>query len=264
MTGSTRPWAASRPSSSSRPNTPLSTESCNPHRERRETWGGSFNAPMGPVIVSNVTRLREVIVFGSGGHGREVACVAVASGKALKGFVDDLPPAPELLAPFNAGYLGTIAEWEAVDGVNIVVGIGSGAVREKVSRRLAGRGIVGGLVDPHSSVGVDVRLGDGVVIFAQATVTTNIDLGRHTHIGRGAAIGHDCVIGDFVTVMPLASVSGNVTIGERATVGAGAVIRQGQVIGADAYVGAGAVVVSDVPPGVTVVGNPARPIRPNM
>lgn len=208
-----------------------------------------------------MTISRGTIIVGSGGHGREVACVAISAGIALKGFVDDLPPPPELLVPFGVGYLGTVAEWESASAVDVVMGIGSGAVREKVARRLSAPGIRGGLVDPRSSVGIDVRLGEGVVVFAQATVTTNIELGRHTHIGRGAAVGHDCAVGDFVTVMPLACVSGNVSIGDRATVGAGAVIRQGQSIGADAYVGAGAVVVSDVPPGMTVVGNPARPIR---
>lgn len=213
--------------------------------------------------VAIMSSLKQVIIVGSGGHGREVACVAIAAGISLGGFVDDVPPPPELLAPFGAGYLGTIAEWEAQAAVDIVLGIGSGAVREAVSLRFVAGGIDGGLVDPHSSVGIDVRMKEGTVIFAQATVTTNIELGRHTHIGRGAAIGHDCVLGDFVTVMPLASVSGNVTIGDRATVGAGAVIRQGQAIGADAYVGAGAVVVSDVPAGATFVGNPARPIRLN-
>ena len=203
---------------------------------------------------------REVIIIGSGGHGREIACVALSAGVTLKGFVDDSPPAPGLIAPFGVPYLGAVSEWEEAIAAEFVVGIGSGSVRETLSQRLAAVGLEGGLVDPCSSVGVDVRVGEGAVIFAQATVTTNIDLGRHTHVGRGSAIGHDCVIGDFVTVMPLASVSGNVAIGDRATIGAGAVVRQGQSIGADAYVGAGAVVVSDIPPGVTVVGNPARPI----
>lgn len=213
-----------------------------------------------PASVAVVTNSSGVIIIGSGGHGREVACVAISAGVNLRGFVDDSPPPREILAPFRVRCLGTVAEWATEDAVNILVGIGSGATRERVSRRLAARGIEGGLIDPQASVGIDVRLGEGAVVFAQATVTTNIELGRHSHIGRGAAIGHDCVIGDFVTVMPLASVSGSVTIGDRATVGSGAVIRQGQSIGADAYVGAGAVVVSDVPPGVTVVGNPARPI----
>lgn len=213
-----------------------------------------------PDRVAIVTNLLEVVVVGCGGHGREVACVAISAGVTLKGFIDDVPPPPERLAPFGAPYLGVVSGWEAVRTVDIVVGIGSGLMRQTVTRRFAASGIAGGLVDPSASVGIDVRLAEGAVVFAQATVTTNVEVGRHAHIGRGAAVGHDCVVGDFVTVMPLASVSGNVVIGDRATVGAGAVVRQGQSIGADAYVGAGAVVVSDVPPGVTVVGNPARPI----
>ena len=44
MTGSTRAWATSCPSSSSKSTTPLSTESCNPHRKRRKTWGSSLAA----------------------------------------------------------------------------------------------------------------------------------------------------------------------------------------------------------------------------
>ena len=46
-----------------------------------------------------------------------------------------------------------------------------------------------------------------------------------------------------------------------ARVGGGAVICPGVEIGEEAFVGAGAVVVGDVPPGVVVVGNPARILR---
>ena len=49
-------------------------------------------------------------------------------------------------------------------------------------------------------------------------------------------------------------------IGRRAFIGAGAVILPGVRIGNDAVVGAGAVVTRSVPDGVTVVGNPARPL----
>ncbi len=51
-----------------------------------------------------------------------------------------------------------------------------------------------------------------------------------------------------------------IVIGERAFIGAGAVILPGVRIGRDAVVGAGAVVTRSVPDGVTVVGNPARPL----
>jgi acetyltransferase-like isoleucine patch superfamily enzyme len=51
------------------------------------------------------------------------------------------------------------------------------------------------------------------------------------------------------------------TIRRGARVGAGAVLCPGVEIGAEAFVGAGAVVVRNVPPGVVVVGNPARVLR---
>jgi acetyltransferase-like isoleucine patch superfamily enzyme len=44
-------------------------------------------------------------------------------------------------------------------------------------------------------------------------------------------------------------------------VGAGAVLLPGIEIGEEAFVGAGAVVLRDVPPRTVVVGNPARAIR---
>ena len=46
-----------------------------------------------------------------------------------------------------------------------------------------------------------------------------------------------------------------------ARVGVGAVLCPAVEIGEEAFVGAGAVVVNDVPPGVVVVGNPARVLR---
>jgi acetyltransferase-like isoleucine patch superfamily enzyme len=46
-----------------------------------------------------------------------------------------------------------------------------------------------------------------------------------------------------------------------ATIGTGSIILSGVIIGENAMVGAGSVVVHDVPPNTVVVGNPARVIR---
>ncbi len=52
--------------------------------------------------------------------------------------------------------------------------------------------------------------------------------------------------------------TGEVHVGERAMIGAGAVVLPGVRIGADAQVAANSLVDSDVPPGATVAGVPAR------
>jgi acetyltransferase-like isoleucine patch superfamily enzyme len=51
------------------------------------------------------------------------------------------------------------------------------------------------------------------------------------------------------------------TIRRGARVGGGAILLPGVEIGEEAFVGAGAVVVRDVPPRAVVVGNPARQLR---
>ncbi len=52
-----------------------------------------------------------------------------------------------------------------------------------------------------------------------------------------------------------------VTIGADAWIGAGAIVLRGVSIGTGAIVGAGAVVTDDVPPWTIVAGNPARTVR---
>lgn len=93
-------------------------------------------------------------------------------------------------------------------------------------------------------------------------------IGRHLFIdhGLGVVIGETAVIGDDVTIyhdVTLGGISWNrgprhPQLGNNIIIGAGAQLLGPINVGNDARIGANAVVVSDVPPGATMVGIPAR------
>lgn len=76
-------------------------------------------------------------------------------------------------------------------------------------------------------------------------------------------IAHDCVIGDHTTFSNNAQLAGHVTIDDWVTLGGFTGVHQFCRVGAHAMVAAGAIVLKDVPPFVTVAGYPAKPRGPN-
>ncbi len=86
--------------------------------------------------------------------------------------------------------------------------------------------------------------------------------------GAGVVIGETTQIGDNVTLYQGVTLGGtgketgkrHPTLGDNVVVGAGAKVLGSVKIGSDAKIGAGSVVVQDVPRRSTVVGNPGRPV----
>lgn len=118
-------------------------------------------------------------------------------------------------------------------------------------------------------------------IWGNPTIAEDVRVGAYTEIGddvtieAGVVIGAMCFIPPKVRIRAGAWIGPRVTftndkyppsemietiVGEGARVGAGSVILPGITLGPGCMVGAGSVVTKSVPPGVTVVGNPARPL----
>jgi len=179
----------------------------------------------------------------------------------------------------------------AVVGKQPVLSPRSTAKREPLPPTELGDGTVvstGAIVFAGSQVGARVILGD------QSCVRERVTIGDDVVLGRGSLVENDTTIGamsriqadayitaystleehvfvapcvvttndDFMgrTEQRLERIAGP-TIRRGARVGGGAVLCPGVVIGEEAFVGAGAVVIEDVPARTVVVGVPARKLR---
>ena len=179
----------------------------------------------------------------------------------------------------------------AVVGKQPVLSPRSTAKREPLAPAEIGDGAVvstGAVVFAGTAIGARAIVGD------QACVRERCVIGEDVVIGRGSLVENDTTVGDrtkiqagsYVTaystleddvfIAPCVVTTNDnfmgrteqrheliegPTIRRGARVGGGAVICPGVEIGEEAFVGAGAVVTTDVAPRTVVVGNPARVIR---
>ncbi|WHX40388.1 acetyltransferase [Mesobacillus sp. AQ2] len=209
--------------------------------------------------------MKDIVIIGAGGFGREVAWLIEELNRLnrewnILGFVDDNE---EIQGHEVNGYkvIGDI-EWLKTKEINVVCAIGDPITKKKtIERLMESRNSYPILIHPSVIYSDSVSFGEGSIICASNIITTDIRIGKHVIVNLDCTIGHDANFGDYTTVLPGVNISGFVVTGECVSIGTGSAVIQGVSIGEKTIVGAGAVVVKDLPANCTAVGSPAKVIK---
>jgi acetyltransferase-like isoleucine patch superfamily enzyme len=179
----------------------------------------------------------------------------------------------------------------AVVGKQPSLGARSTAKREPLPPTGVGAGPV---ISTAAIVFAGSTIGERCIVGDQSCIRERVELGDDCILGRGSLIENDTTVGRGTRIQADAYVTAYSTLEEDvfiapcvvttndnfmgrtekrkelmkgptvrrgARIGGGAILCPGIEVGAEAFVGAGAVVTKDVPPGVVVVGSPARVLR---
>ena len=202
-----------------------------------------------------------IYLIGAGGHGKVVAEIILGAGQELTILDADQgkvgSPLHGLVIEAEEETLTTLRE-----PVAFIVALGEPPVRRQVMERWLEHGHTPiQAIHPSAVLSPSAEIGPGTVVMAGVVVQAECCVGQGVVINTGASVDHDCRLEDYSHVAPGAHLGGNVVVGEEAWIGIGASVLHGTRIGARSLVGAGSVVVRDLPVDVLAYGNPCKVVR---
>lgn len=203
------------------------------------------------------TLKKPVAIVGYSGHAYVIIDILLSAGRLVTAYCDQ---EEKEFNPYHLQYLGKENEViHKLKKYDFFACVGHNTIREKIHTNLSQYlGSPINAIHPSAVISSSVKMGDGIMIAANATLNPLVEIGRGVICNTSTSIDHECIIGDFTHIAPGAVLCGNVKVGRNTFIGANSVIRQGIIIGDNVTIGAGTVVVKDIPDGATVVGNPAR------
>lgn len=199
---------------------------------------------------------KRIHILGAGGHAKVVIQTARAAGWEPVGVFDDAQNRCGMEI-CGVPVLGKLTE-AAKNPLPTVIAIGDNRTRRKIAETLSITWAT--IIHPTAVIDPTAQIGEGTVVCAGAFVLVDAVVGRHVIINTAASIDHDCRVDDFAHISVGCRLGGKIRIGRGTLLGVGACVKPCITVGESCVAGVGAVIVRDVPDGLTVVGVPARPL----
>lgn len=207
-----------------------------------------------------------IVICGAGGHAKVVADVIRLQGRyEIVGFLDDVDPdrcgiefcgshilgGEEQLVPLYERGI----RWAVLAFGNNTARLGHAIRLQALNFQLAN------VIHPSAVISRDVRLGPGTVVMAGVIVNPSSVIKLNVILNTGSTIDHDCFIEDGAHICPGVHLGGGVSVGKGTSIGIGATVKDHVSIGTFSSIGAGSVVIHDIPDHVVAYGNPAKLVR---
>ncbi|MCK5777528.1 MAG: NeuD/PglB/VioB family sugar acetyltransferase [Rhodospirillales bacterium] len=207
----------------------------------------------------------EIVIVGGGAGARFTADILRASGRRVKGYLDDrLAPASDVNGAPVLGAFSMLDDASFVRDREFILAFadfkGRRTIAEKI-RKSGGR--LANAIHPKAEIAPSAKLGENVVVNAFSLVHPGAIVGDLVLVEGHCSIGVDNRIGNNVLFATGIMLNGSVVIEDDVFLGSGVIVIPGKTVGRGALIGAGATVVSDIPPNKVAVGTPARVVREN-
>ncbi len=211
----------------------------------------------------------KAIIIGAGTYGA-VYSEYLSETKKYKiiGFLDD--DKSKLGKLINGiKVIGNVSELEklsAIEGsLSVFIPIGNNKIRNRIieySRTLNHKTPC--FIHPSATIHSNVKIGNTVYVLPGTQIMPFVTIEENVMISMGVNIAHHSILRANCFVSQGSNVGASITIEQNSFLGIGSTIMTGvKNVGNNSIIGAGSVIIKDVPDNAVVVGNPGRIIKYN-
>ena len=204
--------------------------------------------------------MKNIVIYGCGGFGKEVACLINAINKVdptwnLLGFIDD-----GLDIGFSNRYGKVIGGIDFLNNyesdLSVAIAIANPKIIDSIVKKINNKNIsFPNIVAPNVNFfdETSFEIGRGNIIFFGCRISCDFNL-----FNGQVALGHDVILGNNNILGPSTRISGDVVVGDNNFFGVESVVLQGNKIGNNTRIGAGSIIYRNTKDNQLYHGNPAK------